>query len=165
MKNLLNYNLINIMENIKENNLSSIEDKLNKLDQKLEKLNNENYKFSYEKDNNWLFYPKINWEKLEIPFENWKDLIEALVFLEYLMKFYLSLWNKWKLYVKEDIWTKWELVPALDIYVDDNNILIPDTMFLRAETITKKFKIIDSRDKMIAWEIADFLNKVLNISK
>ncbi|MBW7954394.1 hypothetical protein H3C61_01135 [Candidatus Gracilibacteria bacterium] len=153
------------MENIKENNLSSIEDKLNKLDQKLEKLNNENYKFSYEKDNNGLFYPKINGEKLEIPFENGKDLIEALVFLEYLMKFYLSLGNKGKLYVKEDIWTKGELVPALDIYVDDNNILIPDTMFLRAETITKKFKIIDSRDKMIAGEIADFLNKVLNISK
>lgn len=165
MKILLKNNLINIMENIQENNSFSIEDKLNKLDQKLEKLNNENYKFSYEKDDNWLFYPKINWEKLEISFDNWKDLVDTLIFLEYLMKVYLNLWNKWKLYVKEDIWTKWEQISALDIYIDNDNTLIPDTMFLRTETISKKFKIIDSRNKMIAWKIADFLNKVLNISK
>lgn len=140
---------------------NSIDENLNKLEEKISKLNTQNSTFGYEKNENWDYYPMINWVKLELPINTPKKLIEVLKFLQYLIITYQSLGNMWELYAKEGIFSKWDYNSDIDIYIKNSNIIVPDTIFLKAETIRKNFWLNDSREKMETQKIADFLNKVL----
>lgn len=144
----------------KETKIDEINSKLDNLALKIyDKFNNDKF-YSYEKDDAWNYFAKVNWVKLEVAFSKPEDLIKALDTIKYLVSVYLKNWYNEKLYAQEDIWTKWDRYSIIDLKVDNRKFL-PDTTFLTWEAIQKTFWINDTRNILQTQKIADFLNQVL----
>lgn len=143
-----------------ESKMEQINTRLDNLALKIyDKFNDDKF-YSYEKDDAWNYFAKVNGVKLEVPFTKPEDLIKALESIKYLINTYVKNWYNWKLYVSEDITTKWDRYSIIDLKVDNRKFLW-DTTFLTWETIKKIFWINDSRNIMWTQKIADFLNQVL----
>lgn len=154
--------MVNIETN--ENQNKQIDCKLDSLQCRVDLINSENKFYSYEKDDDWNYFAKVNWVKLEVPFKKPEDLIKALETIKYMIYTYIKSWYNTKLYAQEDIGTKWDRYSIIDLKIDNRRTL-PDTTFLTWETTQKVFWINDSRNKMLTQKIADFLNQVLETKK
>lgn len=146
-------------ENLREN---SIDNNLDNLQRKIDSLSSEENMYSYEVNDNWEYFAKINGEVLSVPLDSPEDLIESLRVVQHMLKVYKESWYTGKLYAQEDFMTRWDRNHFIDIKVD--NRIVFDTTFLTHETISKTFWIDDTRDKLESQKIADFLNKVLKVS-
>lgn len=143
-----------------ESKMEQINTKLDNLALKIyDKFNDDKF-YSYEKDDAWNYFAKVNGVKLEVPFSKPEDLIKALESIKYLINTYVKNWYNWKLYVSEDITTKWDRYSIIDLKIDNRKFLW-DTTFLTWETIKKVFWINDIRNRMETQKLADFLNQVL----
>lgn len=147
-------------QEIIESQKEEIDCKLDDLQCRIDEINSENKFYNYEKDKQWNYYPKVNWVKLEIWFKDPEKLIKALNVINHMIQIYKSSWYSWEIYAEEDMWSKWTNYAIIDLKVD-NRFLIPDTTFLKSETIQSIFWIKDNRDKIETKKIADFLNKIL----
>lgn len=149
----------NVSEKI-ESQTEKINGNLDSLQTKIDSFNNQGKLYSYERDQNGVYYAKVNGVALDVKFNNPKDLLQALKVISHMISTYTRNGYSWSLYAWEDMWTKWNLESIIDLKVDNRQFLF-DTTFLRAETVEKVFGIIDTRNKMETQKIADFLNKVL----
>jgi hypothetical protein len=130
------------------------------LDKALDKLSKKISNFSYEVDESNNFYVTYNWNKLDIPFFNWEDLIKAAKLISHMINTYKEAGFNWKLYYEADVFS-YIPSPTIDIKVD--NRIIFDTTFLRSERIKEIF----GKDTTW-WEytnrvetLVEFLNKTL----
>jgi hypothetical protein len=120
--------------------------------------------FSYEEINGE-FFVIVNWHKLDIPFQNGEELIQAMILIDYVMKLYREEGHTGRFYVQEDILFNW-----YNDLVVDNRTILPDTIFLTDEAM-KKYQIwadintMDydfwKRDFKEKEKFANFLNNIL----